>query len=247
MMDQRIFYAAGASPALDQAVHQLKRYGVTFAAAPDRSVTHLLLPVPCREDMSRSMEDLSLDVTIIGGNLDRPEFSGYRRKDLLKDHDYLSANASITAHCALQVASQHLPVTWEDCPTLVIGWGRIGKCLSALLKNCGCQVSIAARKPSDRAMIRALGYEAEDPQQLGPILRCYRAIFNTAPAPILSHDQSAHCRPDCVKIELASSPGIAGDDVISALGLPAKLAPESSGKLIARSVLRLLAHKEDLP
>lgn len=247
MMDQRIFYAAGTSAALDQAVHQLKRYGIPFAQAPDRSVTHLLLPVPCREDMTALMEALSLDVTIIGGKLDRPELSGYRCKDLLKDEDYLAKNAAITAHCAVQTAAQQLPVTLEDCPILVIGWGRIGKCLSALLRSCGCHVSIAARKASDRAMIRALGYEAEDPHHLLPILRCYRAIFNTVPSPILSQDQPAHCRADCVKIELASSPGIAGDDVISALGLPAKLAPESSGKLIARSVLHLLAHKEVKP
>jgi hypothetical protein len=47
-----------------------------------------------------------------------------------------------------------------------------------------------------------------------------------------------------VKIELASSPGLEGDDVIEALGLPGKYAPETSGKLIARTILRLCAGKE---
>ena len=244
MMDQRIFYAAGTSAALDQAVHQLKRYAIPFTRTPDRSVTHLLLPAPCREDMSELMKKLSLDVTVIGGKLDRPEFFGYRCIDLLEDEGYLCQNAAITAHCALQVAAQRLPITLEDCPILVIGWGRIGKCLSALLRQSGSQVSIAARKEKDRAMIRALGYEAEDPQHLDNILRCYRAIFNTVPEPILSQDQLAQCRPDCLKIELASKPGLIGDDVIQALGLPSKMAPESSGKLIARSVLRMLAQKE---
>lgn len=244
MMDQRIFYAAGTSAALDQAVHQLKRYAIPFTRTPDRSVTHLLLPAPCREDMSELMKKLSLDVTVIGGKLDRPEFFGYRCIDLLEDEGYLCQNAAITAHCALQVAAQHLPITLEDCPILVIGWGRIGKCLSALLRQSGSQVSIAARKEKDRAMIRALGYEAEDPQHLDNILRCYRAIFNTVPEPILSQDRLAQCRPDCLKIELASKPGLIGDDVIQALGLPSKMAPESSGKLIARSVLRMLAQKE---
>lgn len=244
MMDQRIFYAAGTSAALDQAVHQLKRYAIPFTRTPDRSVTHLLLPAPCREDMSELMKKLSLDVTVIGGKLDRPEFFGYRCIDLLEDEGYLCQNAAITAHCALQVAAQRLPITLEDCPILVIGWGRIGKCLSALLRQSGSQVSIAARKEKDRAMIRALGYEAEDPQHLDNILRCYRAIFNTVPEPILSQDRLAQCRPDCLKIELASKPGLIGDDVIQALGLPSKMAPESSGKLIARSVLRMLAQKE---
>lgn len=243
-MDQRIFYAAGSSKALDYAVRELEMRGVTFAEAPSKAVTHLLLPAPCREDMSRLMDALSLDVTVFGGMLDRPELAGYKCRDLLKDEIYLSKNAQITAYCAMDIATHQLPVTLENCPVLIIGWGRIGKCLGRLLKNCGGSVSIAARKEKDRAMISALGYDAEDTASLGFILKRYRAIFNTVPCPVLSEEQLRHCRPDCLKIELASSPGIAGEDVIQALGLPGKFAPESSGKLIARSVLRLCAQKE---
>ena len=50
---------------------------------------------------------------------------------------------------------------------------------------------------------------------------------------------SAQCR-NCLKIELASLPGIAGDDVIPARGLPGIYVPESSGKLIADTLLHRL-------
>jgi hypothetical protein len=40
---------------------------------------------------------------------------------------------------------------------------------------------------------------------------------------------------------------MAGDDVIDARGLPGKLAPESSGKLIAQRILQLCAQKEAKP
>ena len=62
---------------------------------------------------------------------------------------------------------------------------------------------------------------------------------------MLSAQALEHCRPGCVKLELASSPGMEGSDIIQARGLPGKMAPESSGKLIARTVLRL-GVKEDV-
>lgn len=243
-MNERIFYAAGSSPALETAVKELKTRGITFAQKPTKAVTHLLLPVPCREEVSEILKKLSLDVAVLGGFLDRPELAGYRCMDLLRDERYLAANAQITAQCAMSMAGSALPVTWDDCPVLVMGWGRIGKCLARLLKSCGAEVSVAARKERDRAMIAALGMEAEDPEKLSFLLKRYRVIFNTVPYPVLSANQVEYCRGDCLKIDLASRPGIAGSDVIAARGLPAKCAPESSGKLIARTVLRLCAQKE---
>ena len=41
-------------------------------------------------------------------------------------------------------------------------------------------------------------------------------------------------------IDLASEPGMQGKSVIPARGLPGKYAPESSGKLIADTILRVL-------
>jgi dipicolinate synthase subunit A len=72
----------------------------------------------------------------------------------------------------------------------------------------------------------------------------YRVIFNTVPSPVITEDESAQCRSDCLKIDLASEVGIAGDDVLWARGLPGKDAPESSGKLIAKTILRLCCGKE---
>jgi hypothetical protein len=50
----------------------------------------------------------------------------------------------------------------------------------------------------------------------------------------------SECPGKALKIDLASQPGIGGNDVIWARGLPGKNAPESSGKLIAQTVLRKL-------
>ena len=74
-------------------------------------------------------------------------------------------------------------------------------------------------------------------------LRRFRVIFNTVPAPLLNREQLAFCRQDCLKLELASVSGMEGDDVLVARGLPGKFAPESSGNLIADTILRLWAER----
>lgn len=226
------------------AIQRLTDAGCTFADAPGANVTHLLLPVPALSpdgtlkgggDLNTVLQALSKDICILGGNL--PELPGYQVVDLLQDPAYVAENAYITAHCAVRLAMDLLPVALRGCKILVIGWGRIGKCLAALLKGLEADVAVAARKETDRAILNALGYRAIPTENLSA--DGYRVIFNTAPASVLPESPAG-----CLKIDLASSPGIGGTDVILARGLPGKDAPEASGELIARTVLRLL-HKEE--
>lgn len=252
-MNGILFYPAGDSPALTFAIRRLRDLGYAVTDNPSKNVTHLLLGVPSFDDSGnlrggRDLEgilsQLPKTVTVVGGNLRHPLLEGYATMDLLQDARYLAQNAAITADCALQVARNHLPIVLQSCPVLILGWGRIGKCLAKLLKASGAHVTVAARKETDLAMLQALGYEAEQIEKLRFGLVKYRLIFNTVPYLILDQDQVYHCSRDCVKVELASRPGIAGEDVIQARGLPGKMAPESAGLLIAKSVIRQIAHKE---
>lgn len=246
-MDYPIYYTAGQTSAIGHATEILKRFGCQFSQEADCSVTRLLLGVPSFAPdgslngggvLADILPNFSKRVTVFGGNLDCPQLSEYEKVDLLKDPFYLADNANITAHCAMQLAQEKLPVILEGCQVLIIGWGRIGKCLARLLRQTGAIVTVAARKESDRATLRALGYDIEDSTALSYSLLRYRVIFNTVPANVLPAEAAAHCRPDCLKIDLASSPGMEGDDVLWARGLPGKMAPESSGELIAKSILR---------
>ena len=98
---------------------------------------------------------------------------------------------------------------------------------------------VAARKETDRAILAALGYGVRDTEHLDT--SPYRVVFNTAPTMIVPC-----CCGSALKIDLASKPGIGGADVLWARGLPGKDAPESSGKLIAQTVLRFICGKEYL-
>lgn len=249
-MGTHVFYLANRLPSLCAAGEALKARGYGVVERPCEGVTDVLLPVPSLNgdgtlkgggDLNDLLSQLPKNVTVLGGFL--PPLPGYRCIDLLKDPIYLAENASITAYCALQHAMEALPVTMRNCPVLIIGWGRIGKCLAALLWALEADVTVAARKEADRAMAHALGYRACDLVFTEDINK-YRLIINTVPAPVLDAALLSHCRTGCVKIDLASTLGIEGEDVLWARGLPGKDAPESSGKLIAKTVCRLLGRKE---
>ncbi len=251
VMKMPLLTTMGSVPALQYARAALEREGFPFADHPHPEITHLLLPIPsfspdgsllCGGDLKDLLSRLPEKAAVIGGGLDHPILEGRNRIDLMQDAPYLAQNASITAYCAVRLAMHKLPVILAKQPALVIGWGRIGKCLARLLDSMGAQVSVAARKETDRAMIEALGYQAIPTDALADCAYRFRIVFNTVPAAILSEDR---CRPDSLKIDLASRPGLLGDHVLTARGLPGKDAPESSGALIAQAVARHL-RKEPL-
>lgn len=244
-MNELTFYCAGSSRALYYAAAFLMEEGAVFLPCPDHAVTHLLLPIPSFEadgsikgggDLSEILARLPKTVTVIGGNLKRPELAEYETLDLLEDPWYLARNASITAHCTLELALARLPITLEKCPVLIVGWGRIGKCLAKLLHGLGANVTVAARKESRRVMIDALGYRSCPMEKIRT--ENYRLIINTVPAMVLPSAPGT-----ALKMDLASVPGIGGKDVVQARGLPGLLAPESSGALIAQTITQWIKEK----
>ncbi len=236
------FLTAGESAALDHAVDRLTGWGYCFADRPGADVTHLLLPVPAFDqtgklkggrELEALLRVLPHNVCVLGGGLSHPGLKNYHTVDFLQDPFYLSENAYITAHCAVRLCMNRLPCTLRGCPVLVIGWGRIGKCLSAMLKKMDAKATAAARKDADRASLQSLGYESIPVEGLDDAPYC--VIFNTAPFMVLPR-----CESSALKIDLASQPGIGGEDVLWARGLPGTDAPESAGELMARTTVRLL-------
>lgn len=226
-------FPATDAPAVRFAADFLEERGVAIVRSAEEAATHWLLPVPTPAEL---LKKIPPEVTVIGGKLDSLPDT-YRRLDLLKSESYQAKNGELTADCALRLLGQQLPVAFAGCPVLVIGWGRIGKCLCQKLAALGVRVTVAARKETDRAMAMALSYDAVTVEGIVP--GRFRAIFNTAPASVLPRGGEA-----CVKIDLASRQGMAGENVIWARGLPGKMLPESSGRLMAQEILEFLQKEE---
>lgn len=245
---KHIYYIPDKVPALNYAVEALFRAGCCISDQLSKETTHMILPIPSfgADGNAKFMlpaGEIPSHVTIIGGNLHRMRVGG-EKIDLLDDALYQASNAAITARCAVRLVERQVPYTLNQCPILILGWGRIGKCLARILKDLGADITVAARKNSDRAMLLALGYHAADVNGLSDCLPKVRILINTVPAPVLSAEDLAGCREGCLKIELASVNGLEGSDILIGRGLPGKMAPQASGELIAETILRLCENKE---
>lgn len=246
-MDDVLIFSACTTAAGNFALRYLQEAGVAVTHDPTPEVSHLLMDVPSfsgvhqlrdGRDLREILDALPRGIRIIGGNLRNSLLEDYQTIDLLADGDYLAENAAITADCAVRVAAPLLKSTFRNTRALVIGWGRIGKCLARLLQHLDCQVTVAARKSQDRAILQALGYTAIGTAEPAALSK-YGLIYNTVPEIIC---QQEVC-PDWgsgVKIDLASRQGLIGSDVVWARGLPGIHAPESSGTLIAKTILHYI-------
>ena len=221
--------------AMEYAATILRTRGYPITDFPEADTSHLLLPVPSfpkgYEYLEPILKELPKNARVYGGFLNMPPLIGYERVDFLFDPYYLARNAAITAACTIDMMENLLGNEVGGHSVLILGWGRIGKCLGKLLQDKGAYVTIAARKDSDLAIIDVLGYRAMD---LKHLKLDSQFIINTIPAMVLPHVPA-----NIYAIDLASKPGLGGENIISARGLPGKMRPAESGQLIAETFMRL--------
>ena len=231
-MKRPTMYIPHPTAALDAAANRLKGRGMLFTDCAQEA-EYLLYPAPTKLEM---MHDCTMDQTVIGGNLDFLN-ENVARLDLLKDPYYLAANAAITAEAALGIVLKELRCAIDRANILILGWGRIGKCLTHQLHHLNANVTVYAQRDADRAMLRALGYHPCTREELSRGLGRYCCVINTVPAPVLTEEEGARLRKDILKLELASGVWLPGEDVLIGHGLPAKCKSAAAGALIADTII----------
>ena len=77
--------------------------------------------------------------------------------------------------------------------------------------------------------------------QISSLKNRFQLLFNTVPQ--LPFHESPVADPNTLLIDLASSPGMDGWHAVTARGLPGKYAPETTGKLIVKTILRKLSEE----
>lgn len=192
---------------------------------------------------------------VCGGKLP-PDFvalciqRGIKTFDYYESEAFAIANAIPSAEGAIEIAMRETARTLNGSSALVVGYGRIGKVLSRLLSRLGVAVTVSARKPSDLAWIQADGYAPAETGKLAELLCDTRfdIIFNTVPHTVFGERELVLVPRKTLIIDLASKPG--GVDiptadrlslnVIWALSLPGKVAPVTSGTIIADTVIDAL-------
>ena len=120
---------------------------------------------------------------------------------------------------------------------------RLSRGSANKLKALGSNVTVSARKFEDLAFINALGYKAENTEELKQ-LSGYDLVFNTIPAMIFDENMLKNTDRDTLIIDLASSPGGVDFeaarslkiDAQRALSLPGKCAPKTAAEIIKQTV-----------
>lgn len=221
----------------------------------------LLLPVPVSGDgksinapfrkervLLSDIEKNSLGEKIIfGGKIPDGIFSG-NVFDFAEREDFAMQNAVPTAEGALEIAMRETQHTISGSNVLVLGFGRIGKMLCKMFSGVGAYVCATARKPQDIALIKAYGYKSAQTFETDKIIKDFDIIINTVPSVVIEKDALLKTKKEALIIDTASKPGgidmksasELGIKVITALSLPGKVAPKTSGEIIAETVCTIL-------
>ena len=215
------------------------------------------------ENVSTPYSDSKISLTDLGKFLEGKTFISGKIPNLLKNNskincidimdieEYTILNCIATAEGAIQIAMEEFPKTLSGSNILIMGFGRIGKILSKMLRGIGANVYCEARKNTDLAYIKAYGYSPIHLNSLNENLGKFDIIINTIPVKILDKSRLDLVKKDVLIIDLASNPG--GIDfeyaksqnikAIWALALPGKVAPISSAEYIKTTIYNILGRK----
>ena len=172
---------------------------------------------------------------------------GFRLIEYGNIPSFVEENGAITAEGALQIAMRHRLRTLRGSDVLVIGYGGIGKPLSAMLKSLGADVSIAVRREEQLWILKGEGYRPILSKDLLQFAGEYDVIFNTAPQLLLTRPVLEQMSPGVLIVDLASRPG--GVDwktaremelkAVHALALPGQLTPVSGAIAIQHAIYQI--------
>lgn len=246
---------------------------ITVIDDPNRmpeKADHIILPLPASQNgilinapYSSSELPLSMltayikeDGVVFGGKFSAASKeiftnSGIETIDYFEREELNVLNAVPTAEGAVQIAMEETASTIFGQKVLVTGFGRISKVLVKILKGLSAEVTVTARKYSDLSWAEIYGCKSVHTSMLHECIGEFDIIFNTVPAVILDEYMLKMLGKDALIIDLASKPGgvdfdMAGSlgiKVVWALSLPGKVAPISSGKIIAGTVLNILKER----
>lgn len=164
--------------------------------------------------------------------------------DLLQLEELTILNAIPTAEGTIKIAIEETETTIHESKIMIFGYGRIGKILCKNLKSLGADVYCVARKEVDLAWIREEGYIPVTYQEVENEANKIDIIINTVPSLVIEEKIIKKLRQSCLIIDVASNPGGVDKNmakrykikVITALGIPGKIAPLTTAKYIKETI-----------
>lgn len=157
--------------------------------------------------------------------------------DFLKDEQLTLLNAELTAQGAVNILCNHLKSALSEKNILVLGYGRIAKCLIKILSSYRANLCVGARKKSDLTRARISGVHSKEINRID--FSDYDIIINTVPAKIIDEETISE-NEKVTFLDLALFLSLESDNYIIAKAVPGKFAPESAGKYLAEYMIETL-------
>lgn len=167
----------------------------------------------------------------------------------IKYYDVLTApglaekNAKLTAEGLLVHLFAQTPFSAGDFRTLIIGYGRCGREIAAILHNFTEEIYIYDTDPAALKAARSHHFKIIPDKsvfQEHPGLKEINTLINTVPGQPLG-DELWHCFPEyCIVFQVASGPLALplplSEHLVNCPGIPGKYAPKTAGRLIANEI-----------
>lgn len=150
--------------------------------------------------------------------------------DYTDNEVFLKKNAYLTAEGAITLYYNEVNETLLNKKVLILGYGRIGKYLSKMLKSLNCDVSVYARRKETQNEIILDGYNSAPLKNNN-----YDVVFNTVPTTTINDEFK-----NCICIELANG-FVNKAKVINGNGIPGKMFPKTASKIILDAILPYLS------
>lgn len=127
----------------------------------------------------------------------------WRFENVLEDEIFLLENARLTAEGAIWKAMNARKKALSNASCMVVGYGRIARFLTAMLRGMSSRVTVAARSEKARA---EAGENSIDILQIQKEIRKMDYVFNTVPCLVLTKDVLQNADKNAIIMELASAP-----------------------------------------
>ena len=257
MEGKKLFAVVGSDPRQAAAGRALEKAGYAVGGAEQvPRADYILLPLPLdaeREGLAGLLRAAKPGALALGG---KPSAAarglaagaGVELVDYFAREELTILNAIPTAEGCIGILLAERPRTLWGSPVLVTGYGPVGQALAVRLTALGAHVTVAARRPAQRALAEAQGAKGAEIARLKELAPGFDTVVNTVPALVLGEAELADLKPDCLVLDLASKPGGVdleaaarlGRNVIWALSLPGKVAPVTAGAAIKNTIYNML-------
>ena len=261
MEGRKLFAVIGQDARQAAAGRALARAGYVVGGAEQTAqADYLLLPLPldaARTPLAELLRAARPGALALGGMLSAEakaiaQEAGVELVDYFARPELTVYNAIPTAEGCIGILLRQRRRTLWGANILLAGYGPVGQALGVRLTALGAQVTVAARRPVQRALAESAGARAVPLEQLAAVAAAFDTVVNTVPAPVLTRQVLAGLRAQSLIVDLASRPGGTdfeaaaqlGHRAVHALSLPAACAPETAGEAVARTVQTILQERE---